>query len=107
MLQEEELDQLDVLAYQMDSETEFGLRAKWWLESMKAFVERARLRECGPTDMESKTGDIIMCRKAEGPRWHGASFDLTTKCCETVAVAAGRARPVNVSEILSHMVFGR
>ena len=59
--------------------TEFGLRAMWRLESMKAFVRqdcsarlaRARLRQSGPIDMEFKAGDLIMYRKAEGPRWHG------------------------------------
>ena len=55
-----------------------------------------------------------MYRKAEGPRWHGpgriVGFDhnvLWTLHQKTpVAVAAGRARPANVSEILAHMVLG-
>ena len=76
MLEEEELGQLGVLDDQTDSATEFGLRAKWRLESMKAFVRqessarlaRSRLRKPGPIDMERKAGDLIMSRKAEGPR---------------------------------------
>ena len=42
----------------------------------------------------------------------GASSDLITKYCgpyikgTPVAVAAGRARPANVSEILAHMMLG-
>ena len=79
MLEEEELGQLGVLEHQTDSATEFGIRARWRLESMKAFVQqdcsarvaRARLRQSGPIDMEFKAGDLIMYRKAEGPRWHG------------------------------------
>ena len=79
MLEEEELGQLGVLEHQTDSATEFGMRAKWRLESMKAFgrqdcsarLARARLRQSGPIDMEFKAGDLIMYRKAEGPRWHG------------------------------------
>ena len=79
MVEEEELGQLGVLEHQTDSATEFGLRAKWRLESMKAFVRqdcsarlaRARLRQSGPIDVEFKAGDLIMYRKAEGPRWHG------------------------------------
>ena len=91
MLEEEELGQLGVLEHQTDSATELGMRAKWRLESMKAFVQqdcsarlaRARLRQSGPRNMEFKAGDLIMCRKAEGPRWHGpgASSVLITKCC--------------------------
>ena len=37
MLEEEELGQLGVLEHQTDSATEFGMRAKWRLMSMKAF----------------------------------------------------------------------
>ena len=40
MLEEEELGQLDVLERQTDSATEFGMRAKWRLETMKAFVQQ-------------------------------------------------------------------
>ena len=89
---------------------------------MKAFVRqdcsarlaRARLRQSGPTGMEFKAGDLIMYRKAEGPRWHGPGhvigFDLkvlwTLHQGTPVAVTTGRARPANVSEILAHMVLG-
>ena len=78
---------------------------------MKAFVQqdcsarlaRARLRQSGPIDMEFKAGDLIMYRKAEGPRWHGPGriigFDHKVLWTLQVAVAAGRARPANVSEI--------
>ena len=122
MLEEEELGQWSVLEHQTDSATEFGMRAKWRLESMKAFVQkdcsarlaRARLRQSCPIDMEFKAGDLIMYRKAEGPRWHGPGriigFDhkvlRTLHQGTSVAVAAGRARPANVSEILAHMVLG-
>ena len=122
MLEEEELGQLGVLEHQTDSATEFGLRAKWRLESMKAFVRqdcsarlaRARLRQAGPINMEFKAGDLIMYRKAEGSRWHGPGriigFDhkvlWTLHQGTPVAVATGRARPANVSEILAHMVLG-
>ena len=122
MLEEEELGQLGVLEHQTDSATEFGIRARWRLESMKAFVQqdcsarvaRARLRQSGPIDMEFKAGDLIMYRKAEGPRWHGPGriigFDhkvlWTLHQGTPVGVAAGRARPANVSEILAHMVLG-
>ena len=76
MLEEEELGQLGVLEHQTDIATEFGLRAKWRLESMKAFVRqdcsarltRARLRQSGPINVEFKAGDLIMYLKAEGPR---------------------------------------
>ena len=62
MLEDEELGQLGVLEHQTDSATEFGMKAKWRLESMKAFVRqdcsfrlaRARLQQSGPTDMEFK-----------------------------------------------------
>ena len=62
MLEEEEHGQLGVLEHQTDSATEYGMRAKWRLESMKAFVQqycparlaRARLRQPGPIDMELK-----------------------------------------------------
>ena len=55
-----------------------------------------------------------MYRKAEGPRWHGPGriigFDhkvlWTLHQGTPVAVATGRARPSNVSEILAHMVLG-
>ena len=109
MLEEEELGQLGVLEHQTDSATEFGMRAKWRLESMKAFVRqdcsarlaRARLRQSGPIDMEFKAGDLIMYRKAEGPRWHGPGriigFDhevlWTLHQGTPVAAATGRARP--------------
>ena len=111
-----------VLEHQTDSATEFGLRTKWRLESMKAFVRqhcsarlaRARLRQSGPINMEFKAGDLIMYRKAEGPRWHapGGIIGFEYKVLWTlhqgtpVAVATGRARPANVSEILAHMVLG-
>ena len=63
MLKEEELGQLGVLEQQTDRTTEFGLRAKWRLESMKASVRhdcsarlaRARLRQSGPINMEFKS----------------------------------------------------
>ena len=122
MLEEEERGQLGVLEHQTDSATEFGLRAKWRLESMKAFVRqdcsarlaRARLRQSGPINVEFKAGDLIMYWKAEGPRWHGPGriigFDhkvlWTLHQGTPVAVATGRARPANVSEILAHMVLG-
>ena len=56
MLEEDQLGQLGVLEHQTDSATEFGLRAKRRLESMKAFVRqdcsarlaRARVRQSGP-----------------------------------------------------------
>ena len=59
MLEEEELGQLRVLLHQTDSATEFGLRAKWRLESTKAFVRqdcsarltRARVRQSGPINI--------------------------------------------------------
>ena len=89
---------------------------------MKAFVRqdcsarlaRARLRQSGPINVEFKAGDLIMYRKAEGPRWRGPGriigFDLrvlwTLHQGTPVAVATGRARPANVSEILAHMVQG-
>ena len=55
-----------------------------------------------------------MYRKAKGPRLHGPGriigFDhkvlWTLHQGTPVAVAAGRARPANVSEILAHMVLG-
>ena len=64
--------------------------------------------------MEFKAGDLIMYRKAEGPRWHGPGriigFDhkvlWTLHQGTPVAVAAGRARLANVSEILAHMFLG-
>ena len=64
--------------------------------------------------MEFKAGDLIMYRKAEGPRWHGSGriigFDhkvlWTLHQGTPVPVAVGRARPANVSEILAHMVLG-
>ena len=79
MLEEEELGQLGVLEHQADSPREFGLKAKWRLESMKSFVRqdcsarlaRARLRQLGPINMEFKAGDLIMYRKADEPRRHG------------------------------------
>ena len=89
---------------------------------MKAFVRqdcssrlaRARLRQSGPIDMEFKAGDLIMYRKAEGPRWHGPGriigFDnkvlWTLHQVTPVAVVIGRVRPANASEILAHMVLG-
>ena len=89
MLEEEELGQLGVLEHQTDGATEFGMRARWRLESMKAFVQqdcsarlaRARLRQSGPINMEFKAGDLVMYRKAEGPRLHGSSSVLITTCC--------------------------
>ena len=54
-----ELGQLGVVEQQTDSATEYGLRAKWRLESLKAFVShdcsarfaRPCLRQSGPIDM--------------------------------------------------------
>ena len=122
MLEEEVLAQLGVLQHQTDSATEFGLRAKWRLESMKAFVRqdcsarhaRALLLQSGPIIMEFKEGDLIMYGKAEGPRWHGQGriigFDdkvlWTLHQGTPVAAATGRARSANVSEILAYIVLG-
>ena len=91
MLEEEELGQLGVLVHQTDCATEFGLRAKWRLESMKASVRqdcsahlaRARLRQSGPIEWSSRQ-EISSCigRPRDGHGMdQGASSVLITKCC--------------------------
>ena len=87
MLEEEELGQLGVLEHQTDSATEFGMRAKWRLESMKAFVRqdcsarlaRARLRQSGSSKQEisSCTGK----QKDRDGMDQGALLVLITKYC--------------------------
>ena len=72
--------------------TEFGLRAKWRLESMKACdrqdcsarLARARLRQSGPINVEFKAGDLIMYQKCgpyiKGPQklWQQEERDRRT-----------------------------
>ena len=92
MLEEEELGQLGVLEHQTDSATEFGLRAKWRLESMKAFVRqdcsarlaRARLRQSGPIDTWSSKQEVSSCTGKQKDRDgmdQGALLVLITKYC--------------------------
>ena len=122
MLEEEELGQLGVLEHQTDSTTECGLRATCLLESMNSSVRkdcsarlaRARVRQSRPIDVVFTARDLIMCRKAEGPRCQGPGriVGFAHKVLGTlhqgtpVAVATGRARPADVSEMLARSCAG-
>eukprot|EP00974_Lingulodinium_polyedra_P033211 3194904-Lingulodinium_polyedra.AAC.1 len=123
MLEENEIGQLGAIREHMDSTTEFGLKAKFRLASMTAFVRqdcgrrymRAMSRNAGPILKDYHVGDLLMFRKEQGMDWFGPARvlgkeDKVLWCLHQgvpVAAAMNRVRPANTAEILAHMCLGQ
>ena len=71
MLDEEELGHLGVLEGMTEGETDFALRAKYWLTARRGYVKqdcslrsaRAMLRKSAPVPSQYRAGDLVCFRR--------------------------------------------
>ena len=77
MPEEEELGQLGVLEHQTDSATEFGLKAKWRLESMKAIVRFSPTCTCSFTTIRPDRYGVQGRRSHHVSKGRGAEMAWT------------------------------
>ena len=128
LCEEEEWGQLGVMQAQLESATEFGMRAKQRLEARKVMVhidcghrfKQSQIKRAEPLKGDYSVGDLVMYRKDQesekpGDEWCGPSrivgFDGKTvnvvHGTMPVMTSLHRLRPPSAAEMMAYQVLNR